>query len=80
MTGQGVIKYSNGATYRGQFSEGMKHGKGYLEKPNGEKYEGAQFRISNKWWLIKYKGDFKSDSMHGSGVYTFSNGNQYKGS
>ena len=39
------------------------NGKGYLQKSNGDKYE----------------GDFKDDKMEGKGIFFFKNGDKYEG-
>lgn len=40
MSGYGVYKYANGATYRGEWKNNKHHGKGEYQFPNGTFYEG----------------------------------------
>lgn len=55
--------YGNGNKYEGQFVEGNRHGRGKLEKTNGDVYIGF----------------FREDIMEGLGIYKWASGNRYEG-
>ena len=56
--GNGVMTYTNGDTYKGQWKNGRKDGKGKLKFHNGDEYE----------------GEFSNNKLHGKGKYTFAAG------
>jgi len=63
--GTGVMKWSEGDKYEGDWVQGLRHGKGtYISKAAGCKYEG------------EYVDDLKS----GQGKYTYATGDVYEGS
>jgi hypothetical protein len=64
QNGQGVMKFSSGAVYKGTFNSGKIHGKGVFEFTNGN----------------RYAGDYNNGIREGQGTYVFKNGNQYEGS
>ena len=77
--------FENGARYKGQWKDNVRHGKGIQIWPDGAKYEG--FWKNNKahgkgtFWHVygdKYEGDWKRDKAHGYGKYTHSNGATYE--
>jgi hypothetical protein len=61
MNGQGILTWSNGNRYVGQFKDNNKNGKGTYYFVSGE----------------KYTGEWMNDSMNGQGIYTWSNDNRY---
>ena len=83
--------YARGrAEYTGEFSAGMKHGKGVKSWPNGDRYEGefVQDRKEGKgayiygrgpWSGERYDGEWKADQRQGYGVYSWPTGDVYKG-
>ena len=78
--------FENGARYKGQWKESVRHGFGVQIWPDGAKYEG--YWKNNKahgqgvFWHVygaKYEGAWKRDKAHGYGKYTHSNGATYEG-
>lgn len=61
--GEGVLEYSNGDKYEGNFKEGKFDGKGKYTFQAGDVYE----------------GNFSQDKFSGTGKYTFANGDIYEG-
>lgn len=59
----GIQTFDNGDVYKGNFKDGLKHGKGILTTRNNRSYE----------------GDWKNDKPHGFGINTFPNGKIYTG-
>jgi hypothetical protein len=57
-------KVSEGVTYTGSFTEGLKNG------------FGEESRLDGSY----YKGSFSNDMKHGNGYYTWSDGSVYEGS
>jgi len=55
--------YLNGATYVGEFRNGLRHGHGTFTWTNGD----------------RYVGEFRNDERHGQGTYTYTNGQRYVG-
>ena len=74
-------------SYKGDFSNDLKHGKGKIYyHNNGDYYEGEFTRgeITGKGfysWKNKhtYYGDFIKGKMHGKGIYKWPDGNEYEG-
>ena len=54
---------STGGTYTGDWVNGLRHGHGVLDIPNG----------------VRYDGQWKDDKMHGQGVLVYANGTKYTG-
>ena len=79
-----------GGTYTGEVSNGVPHGQGTLNHPNGEKYVG-EFKDGNLHGKGTYTygsgpnsgdiyvGEFKDDKFHGQGTYTYADGYKYVG-
>lgn len=61
--GKGVFKFSNGATYEGQFVDGMRHGDGTFHYPNGNVYNGT--------WAYRFPD--------GQGTMSYADGTEEKG-
>lgn len=61
--GKGVLEYSNGDKYEGNFKDGKFDGKGKYTFRAGDVYE----------------GDFSQDKFSGNGKYSFANGDVYEG-
>lgn len=84
--GDGYQILSDGCTYRGDFINSVKSGKGKFEWPDGKSYYGdvKDNQIHGKG-QYKYKdgrryiGDFKRNKMHGMGVYIWPDGQRYEG-
>lgn len=80
------IVYKNGEHYKGDFINGMLHGKGVYVWANGERYEGDFFfnRRTGKglyYWPSgeRYEGEFVDGKLEGWGVYTWPDGAFYEG-
>ena len=57
------MKFKDGSVYKGQFKDGLMHGKGIMKYANGNVYNGL----------------WKDDWEHGQGIMTYANGNVYEG-
>ena len=75
------IVYENGEYYKGDFINGMFHGKGVYVWANGERYEGDFFfnRRTGKgvyFWPSgeRYEGEFADGKLEGWGIYTWPDG------
>ena len=80
-----TVRYSNG-TYRGELSNGKKHGFGTMTFKSGNVYEGDWKNdvISGKGKYTFasghiYEGEFSSGKRNGTGKMTYPNGNVYEG-
>ena len=63
--GHGEYHYQNKCfKYEGQYANGIKHGKGIMQLPNGSSYE----------------GDFKNGEITGNGLRRWADGTTYSGS
>jgi len=83
--------YARGrAEYQGEFSAGMKHGRGVKSWPNGDRYEGefVEDRKEGKgvytygrgpWTGERYEGEWLADQRQGYGAYSWPTGDVYKG-
>ena len=79
--GKGVITYSNGEKYVGEFKDGKRNGQGTYTFPDGEKYVG-EFKdgLRNGQGTItspdgsKFVGEFKDGLLNGKGVLFKVNG------
>ena len=56
-----IMRY--GDSYKGQFRDGKRHGKGVYTSGTGDKYD----------------GEWKHGEMHGKGVYFWNNGDRHEG-
>ena len=63
VNGKGVMNYTDGSTYTGEWKNGKRHGKGTLVYADGRKYEGP----------------FENDCFHGKGTLTLSDGRTIHG-
>ena len=85
--GYGAYRFPNAFfTYRGDFREGVKHGRGRLEFADGGYYEGpfVDDEIQGEGERVwadgrSYAGGFELGEMHGEGVYRLANGSVYEG-
>jgi hypothetical protein len=67
--GSGMLEYSNGTHYTGQFVGGMQHGHGVMVIPDS----------SNQKLSHKYEGEFANGNFSGYGIFTRSDGMKYEG-
>jgi len=63
LNGKGVMEYSDGKQYSGEFLEGIRQGQGKYVFPNGEEYIGG----------------FDKGEPNGHGVHTYPTGEKYDG-
>lgn len=82
----GPYRYANGATYTGQFKDGVRHGRGRQTWTNGSLYDGfwEHGKFSGKGRVIfnngnVYTGDFKHGMLEGFGEYAHYDGTTYVG-
>ncbi|MGA7749044.1 MAG: hypothetical protein WCA63_02750 [Gallionella sp.] len=87
-----VYQKSGGiSSYRGDFLDGKKHGKGIKVMPNGDRYTG-DFRDDYRdgqgiyvwgdktpWAGDRYEGEYRRDLRNGWGVYQWASGDRYEG-
>eukprot|EP00051_Salpingoeca_urceolata_P021634 m.341572 g.341572 ORF g.341572 m.341572 type:complete len:155 (+) comp19835_c2_seq1:390-854(+) len=79
--GYGVLYFSDGTVFAGQFANGMNTGNGSLTFPDKSKYEGqfadgkfSGFGVFSNASGMKYEGEFKDGKMEGCGRVTFEDG------
>eukprot|EP00118_Oscarella_pearsei_P008945 m.48715 g.48715 ORF g.48715 m.48715 type:complete len:512 (+) comp33913_c0_seq8:81-1616(+) len=63
FTGEGEAVFIGGHIYRGQFCNGVMHGKGIYTWNDG----------------VQYEGDFEESTITGEGTYTWADGSKYTG-
>ncbi|TNV72779.1 hypothetical protein FGO68_gene14652 [Halteria grandinella] len=63
ITGSGCMLNQEGHSYKGNFKNGLTHGKGEYKWPKG----------------VSYKGEFANDKKHGKGKMTFKDGSRQRG-
>jgi len=80
----GTMEYADGRVYKGQWKNGLWHGRGSTNYPNGDSYEGEYEGDQRhgtglyKWNDGRvYQGDFLNDQRNGHGVYTWPDGSTY---
>ena len=86
LTGEGVLLFSNGDVYEGNFLDGDFDGHGKLTFYNGDVYEGdfVDGERTGQGVLTRlngdvYEGNFLDGDFDGHGKLTFYNGNVYEG-
>ncbi|MBO5584337.1 MAG: OmpA family protein [Prevotella sp.] len=85
-SGKGVMTYSDGNKYDGEWMQGKHHGMGTLYYANGNKYVGefcnGDITGKGKLWYADgsyVEGYFKSGRVSGKGRYHWANGGTYEG-
>jgi hypothetical protein len=86
INGEGVQRYRNGMSYRGQFRGGIFHGLGLLNLPSKDQYIGnfisGKRNGTGKYVFAAghiYEGEFRSDKRTGQGKMIYANGETYIG-
>ncbi|MEO1513617.1 MAG: caspase family protein [Bacteroidota bacterium] len=84
--GEGILYFSNGNKYVGQWVNQYREGQGRLVFASGEVYEGAfrRSKFSGRGTMVfkdgeKYTGQWEDDIQHGQGTYYYSDGDRYEG-
>lgn len=84
--GRGVMVYSNGDRYDGEYRDGQRHGCGALTFSSGRRYVGQfqrdQFHGIGVWMLEngdRYIGKFQNDKCEGEGTFVFADGSSKSG-
>jgi restriction system protein len=82
----GSRQMPNGATYVGEWKNGVRHGHGTSTRPDGQKYVGSWLadEVSGNGVATwpdgdKYEGEWLRGKFHGVGTYTFSSGKTEQG-
>merc|ERR1711915_733733 len=71
--GYGVMRWQNGDRYEGDWSDGLRQGKGkYTSKSTGGKYDG---QYKNE----KYEGKWEAGLKEGEGKFTYASGDVFTG-
>ena len=81
-----VIKFTDGTSYTGEFSDGQLNGSGQMIYANGDTYQGT-YQNGNRsgtgtyTWKTgaSYAGDWDADKMNGTGTYTYAFGDKLSG-
>lgn len=84
--GKGILYFSNGNKYVGDWVNHYRQGEGKMIFSNGDEYTG-EFRhskISGRGIMVfadgdRYQGQWADDLQHGYGVYTYADGDRYEG-
>lgn len=84
--GQGILYFSNGDKYVGDWIDHYREGKGKMTFKTGDVYEGdfKRSRINGKGVMVfvsgdKYEGNWKDNLQHGFGKYFYAGGDRYEG-
>jgi len=84
--GTGVMKYSDGRLYAGEWKNGRWHGKGRATFSNGDIFEGTYFEDQRHGQGIylwsdgrEFRGGFVNDQRSGQGEYTWPDGAKFQG-
>ncbi|KAG7356801.1 phosphatidylinositol-4-phosphate 5-kinase [Nitzschia inconspicua] len=84
--GTGIMKYSDGRVYSGEWKDGRWHGRGRATFSNGDVFEGMYFEDQRHGLGIyqwsdgrEFKGGFVNDQRSGHGEYTWPDGAKYVG-
>jgi hypothetical protein len=86
ISGEGLVKFTDGRSYTGKLENGVKVGNGVYEWADGQRYSGQWANDSPAGrgeWSSKagerYVGDFQAGRRDGMGVMTMANGTRYEG-
>jgi len=77
--------FVGGSSYKGQMSDGLKHGQGRFTYPNGDVYDG-EWQQDQAHGLgvftakdLKYEGQWENDLKHGQAVEAWDDSSSYRG-
>ncbi len=86
ISGEGLVKFTDGRSYTGKLENGIKVGNGTYEWADGQRYSGQwvnDYPAGRGEWNSKagerYIGDFQAGRRDGTGVMTMANGTRYEG-
>ena len=86
MHGRGILEYSEGSVYEGEFKQGRVEGVGVMKRANGEVRRGTFLggRLHGKGSVLypnqsRYEGELLADEPSGQGRMEFANGVSYEG-
>ncbi len=84
--GRGIMRYSNGSVFSGQWENGKMHGNGSVRWEDGSMYSGQWVHGKRTGYGIytwpngeSYVGEWKENQLCGMGTYHYSNGKVLKG-
>jgi len=84
--GQGIMNYTDGSKFKGNFIDGLKDGQGVMIYPDGTQFEGEYKNEELNGQGVEthpdgfvYEGEFEDGIRHGRGVMVFYEGMQYAG-
>ena len=84
--GDGILYFSNGNKYVGQWVNQYREGKGKMIFASGETYEGSfrKSKFNGRGTMVfndgeKYVGQWKNDLQNGQGTYYYGDGDRYEG-
>ena len=82
----GLVQEPDGGIYKGEYKNGLFHGKGEMVWSNGDRYEGEfknGLRHGKGTYVLangtRYAGEHTDGFWHGEGVATFKSGDRYEG-
>lgn len=85
--GKGVMEYSDGTVYDGEFKQGRLDGPGVLKRVDGEVRTGTfvDGQLEGKGSVVeatqtRYEGELRAGNYQGQGRMEFANGTRYEGS
>lgn len=85
-TGRGIMKYSEGDVYEGEWNDDMMEGVGTMVYADGDKFTGSfiqgNFHGVGEYFYKNgdhYKGEWKNDAFDGEGMYSDHKGSKYEG-
>jgi hypothetical protein len=84
--GRGIMKYSNGSMFSGQWENGRMHGNGTVRWEDGSMYSGQWVNGKRTGYGTytwpngeSYVGEWKENQICGTGIYHYENGTISKG-
>lgn len=81
--GLGGLYYNSGRYYEGEWENGLRHGKGFLNNQPNDPSQATTTVISQPFELFEngnsYQGGYYQGRAHGEGTYKWANGEIYTG-